>query len=140
MYIIQYSTVQYSSTAVQQQSLTKFRVTFHTNALRLRAQEIARQAKQEMKGKGKLHSLSTFDSLCGLVVRVPGYRSRGPGFNSDFLISSEYRTGYIQPHEDNRGDKNERKNSGSGLETLRLTAVGIHRTDQTTLSFCKIRH
>jgi hypothetical protein len=22
------------------------------------------------------------DHLCGLVVRVPGYRSRGPGFNS----------------------------------------------------------
>jgi hypothetical protein len=22
------------------------------------------------------------DSLCGLVVRVPGYRSRGPGFDS----------------------------------------------------------
>jgi hypothetical protein len=22
------------------------------------------------------------DRLCGLVVRVPGYRSRGPGFNS----------------------------------------------------------
>jgi hypothetical protein len=24
----------------------------------------------------------TFDRLCGLVVRVPGYRSRGPGFDS----------------------------------------------------------
>jgi hypothetical protein len=22
-----------------------------------------------------------FDRLCGLVVRVPGYRSRGPGFD-----------------------------------------------------------
>jgi hypothetical protein len=24
----------------------------------------------------------TFDRLCGLVVRVPGYRSKGPGFDS----------------------------------------------------------
>jgi hypothetical protein len=24
----------------------------------------------------------TTDRLCGLVVRVPGYRSRGPGFDS----------------------------------------------------------
>jgi hypothetical protein len=23
-----------------------------------------------------------YDRLCGLVVRVPGYRSRGPGFDS----------------------------------------------------------
>jgi hypothetical protein len=26
--------------------------------------------------------VSTFDRLCGLVVRVSGYRSRGPGFDS----------------------------------------------------------
>jgi hypothetical protein len=26
--------------------------------------------------------LSAFDCLCALVVRVPGYRSRGPGFDS----------------------------------------------------------
>jgi hypothetical protein len=26
--------------------------------------------------------LFRYDRLCGLVVRVPGYRSRGPGFNS----------------------------------------------------------
>jgi hypothetical protein len=25
--------------------------------------------------------IKEFDHLCGLVVRVPGYRSRGPGFN-----------------------------------------------------------
>jgi hypothetical protein len=33
------------------------------------------------------------DAVSGLVVRVPGYRSRGPGF--DFLRSSESGTG---PH------------------------------------------
>jgi hypothetical protein len=39
--------------------------------------------------------------LCGLVVRVPGYRSRCPGF--DFLRSSGSGTESTQPHEDNRG-------------------------------------
>jgi hypothetical protein len=29
-----------------------------------------------------LIQLSLFGRLCGLVVRVPGYRSRGPGFDS----------------------------------------------------------
>jgi hypothetical protein len=26
--------------------------------------------------------MDVIDHLCGLVVRVPGYRSRDPGFNS----------------------------------------------------------
>jgi hypothetical protein len=29
--------------------------------------------------RGPLGLVSTIDRLCGLVVRVPGYRSRGPG-------------------------------------------------------------
>jgi hypothetical protein len=29
----------------------------------------------------RLH-VSWYTGFCGLVVRVPGYRSRGPGFNS----------------------------------------------------------
>jgi hypothetical protein len=37
------------------------------------------------------------DRLCGLVVRVPGYRSRGPGF----LRSSGSGTGSTQPRECN---------------------------------------
>jgi hypothetical protein len=39
------------------------------------------------------------DRLCGLVVRVSGYRSRGPGFN--FLRNSGSGTGSTQPREDN---------------------------------------
>jgi hypothetical protein len=40
------------------------------------------------------------DSLCGLVVRVPGYRTRGPGpipGATNFLRSSGSGTGSTQP-------------------------------------------
>jgi hypothetical protein len=40
------------------------------------------------------------DRLCGLVVRVPGYRSRGIRFDSDSLRSSGSGTGSTQPRED----------------------------------------
>ena len=43
------------------------------------------------------------DRLCGLVVRVSGYRYRGPGFDHpalpDFLSSSGSGTGSTQPRE-----------------------------------------
>jgi hypothetical protein len=47
-----------------------------------------------------------YDSLCGLVVRVPGYRSRGPGFDSqryqiDILRSCGSGTLSTQPRECN---------------------------------------
>jgi hypothetical protein len=44
--------------------------------------------------------LKKVDRLCCLVVRVPGYRSRGPGSIPalpDFLISSGSFTGSTQP-------------------------------------------
>jgi hypothetical protein len=59
------------------------------------------------------------DRLCGLVVRVPGYRSRGPGFDSRrYLLSTTE-------------ELLERKISGSGIEN-EITTVGIRRADHTT--------
>jgi hypothetical protein len=59
------------------------------------------------------------DRLCGLVVRVPGFRSRGPGVGfpalPDFLRSSGSGRGplsLVSTTEELLG----RKSSGSGLE------------------------
>jgi hypothetical protein len=45
------------------------------------------------------------DRLCGVVVWVPGYRSRGPGFHSPhyqaFLRPGGSGAGSTQPHADN---------------------------------------
>jgi hypothetical protein len=67
------------------------------------------------------------NSLCGLVVRAPGYRSRGPGFDSRRyqifweVVGLERGTLSLV----NRTEELlEWKSSGSGSRKPRLTAVG----------------
>jgi hypothetical protein len=48
------------------------------------------------------------DRLCGLVVRVSGYRSRGPGFDSQpyhifWQVGGRSGTGSTQPRDHNWG-------------------------------------
>jgi hypothetical protein len=83
------------------------------------------------------------DRLCGLVVRVPGYRSRGPGFDTRrYKISWEVvglERGQISLMRIIE-ELLERKSSGSGLENPRLTAVGIRSADHATRSIRKSWH
>jgi hypothetical protein len=77
--------------------------------------------------------------LCGLVVRVFGYRSRGPGFDSwrfqifwEAVGLEQGPLGFVRTTEEVLG----RKNSGSGLEKPRLTTVVICCTE----SYIKFLH
>jgi hypothetical protein len=81
--------------------------------------------------------------LCGLVARVSGYRSRGPGFDSRrYLI-------FLEVVDLERGPLSlvriteellEWKSSVSGTRKPRLTAVGIRCADHVTPSIRKSRH
>jgi hypothetical protein len=54
-----------------------------TCCLHLQVRRISQEIYQgEIGSKHNHFSDRHFDRLCGLVVRVPGYRSRGPGFDS----------------------------------------------------------
>jgi hypothetical protein len=62
-----------------------------------------------------------FDHLCGLVVRVPGYRSRGPGFDCQHNKIFQEVVGLercplslVTTNEELLGAKS----SGSGLDNL----------------------
>jgi hypothetical protein len=81
------------------------------------------------------------DCFCGLVVRVSGYRSRGPGFDSRryqiFLTITGSGTGSTQPREDNWGAtwmKTEIIGRGDPLcwprDTLYPQKVGINFADK----------
>jgi hypothetical protein len=79
---------------------------------------------------------NTFDCLCGLVVRVSGYRFRGPGLDSrPYQIFWE--TGGLE-----RGPLSLVITTEVRLRSrkLRLTAVGICCADHVTPSTRKSRH
>jgi hypothetical protein len=66
---------------------------------------LVRDADCSSPFSSKFKNALNLDRLCGLVIRIPGYRSRGPAFDSralpDFLSSSGSETGSTQPREDN---------------------------------------
>jgi hypothetical protein len=86
----------------------------------------------------KVYNISAIkksDRLCGLVVRVPGYRSRDPVFDSRrYKIIWEVLGLERGPLSLTRITEEllEWKSSGSGSRKLRLTAVGICCADHAT--------
>jgi hypothetical protein len=77
------------------------------------------------------------DCLCGLVVRVPGYRFRGPWFDSrsyhnfwEVVVLERGLLSLVSTTE----ELYEWKSSGSGSRKTRLTAVGIRCADQALTS------
>jgi hypothetical protein len=80
---------------------------------------------------------------CGLVVSVPGYRSRGPGFDSRrykfFWEVLGLQRGPLSLVSITR-ELLEWKSSGSGSRKPRLTAVGIRCADHATPSNRKSWH
>jgi hypothetical protein len=79
----------YSCTILLFSSLCRLIFTF-SSTLRGQKERSGTGSRKEEKGKAEnrsdfsVFSLHLFvtDRLCGLVVRVPGYRSKGPGFDS----------------------------------------------------------
>jgi hypothetical protein len=84
-----------------------------------------------------------YDRLCGLVIRVPGYKSRGSGFDSQgYKIFWEVVGLERGPLNLERITEEllEWKSSGSGSRKPRLTAVGIRCADNATFSIRKSWH
>jgi hypothetical protein len=83
------------------------------------------------------------DCLCGLVVRGPGYRSKGSGFDSrGYQIFWEVVGQEWGPLSLVRMTEEllEWKSSGSGSRTPRLTAMRIRCADHATVSIRKSWH
>jgi hypothetical protein len=76
------------------------------------------------------------DRLCGLVVRVPGYKSRGPGFHSQcyqiFWEVVGLKRGPLS-HVSTIEELLERKSSGFGLESREYVRRELSRWPSGTL-------
>ena len=74
--------------------------------------------------------------LCGLVVRVSGYRYRGPGFDPRryqlFWVVSGLERGPLSLVRSNWGATWIKKSSGSRFRKQRLTAVGTRCANHVT--------
>jgi hypothetical protein len=74
-------------------------------------------------------------SHCGLVIRIPGYRSRDLGLDSR-RYPERGPLSLVSITE----ELLEWKNNGLGSRKSRLTAVGIRCADHATFSVCKSWH
>jgi hypothetical protein len=85
--------------------------------------------------------IASLDCLCGLVVRVPGYRSRGPGLDSrsyQILWEVVGLEGDSLSLVSITEELLERKSSDSRSRKPRLMAVGIRCAEHATPSISKI--
>jgi hypothetical protein len=73
------------------------------------------------------------DRLCGLVIRIPGYRSRGPGSIPEVVGLERGPLSLVSTTEELPG----RKSSGSGLETREYETCHV---DHATPSIRKSWH
>jgi hypothetical protein len=88
------------------------------------------------KGYWKMSTVCVTDRLCGLVVRVLGYRSRGPGFDSQHyqifweVVGLEWGPlSLVSTTAELLG----RKSSGSGLENRDYGRMDLSRWPRSTL-------
>jgi hypothetical protein len=83
------------------------------------------------------------DRLCGLVIRLPGYRPRGLGFDSRryqiFWVAVGLEWCALSPREDKCG-ATWKKISGSGLENSDQGPWGSAALTTRHLSICKSWH
>jgi hypothetical protein len=105
-------------------------------------QSVPRSSKWSFPFRSDQSSVS-IDCLCGLVVRVPGYRSRGTRFDSRHyqifweVVGLEWGPLSLVSITE---ELLEWKSSGSGSRKPRITAMGIRCADHATPSIHKSWH
>jgi hypothetical protein len=82
------------------------------------------------------------DRLCGLLVRVPGYRSRGPGSIAGATIFSEKQWVWNGAHSASRVQLRSYliEKVAVAVWKVEITTVGIRQADHVALSILKRWH